>query len=290
MLISEAVQTIKGLCGGNDFVTGKPIEDATTRDRVLFGNADQTCTGIVTCLWATTDIIRHARELGANLIIAHEALFWNHGDRQDVIADNRAYQEKRTLLEDWGGAVWRFHDYIHSGIRLGMDDALDDGIFYGLAWKLGWLEYLTDAGTGALSGREYEIPETSGHELASYLVKRLGLSGTRLIGDPDARVRRVRVPMHILGDAVEDTNRINDMDARDVDCLITMEFIDFTVSEYIRDAAQLGLGKCAIQIGHFNLEEPGMEYLAQWLPAALGSNAPRVTFAPMGDTYHYITR
>lgn len=72
------------------------------------------------------------------------------------------------------------------------------------------------------------------------------------------------------------------------DALVTMEFIDFTTCEYVRDAAMLGQGKCAVTIGHFNLEEPGMEYMAQWLPRSVGEGAPQVTFVPMGDTYQYV--
>lgn len=289
MLISEVIQAVKGYCGGNDYATGKPIDDATTRDQVTYGDVNQECTGIVTCIWATANVIRRAQELGANLIIPHEALFWNHGDHQDVVAENSAYQAKRALLDAWDGAVWRCHDYIHSGVPLEPDGSLTDGIFYGLAWKLGWLDYRTDTGAVALAGRAFDIPEMGGRELAAYVVKRLGLNGTRLIGDPDARVRRVRVPMHVMGHPTGDTAELNTVDAEHVDCLMTMEFIDFTVSEYIRDAAQLGQGKCAIQVGHFNLEEPGMEYMATWLPGVLGEGAPQVTFVPMGDTYQYIT-
>lgn len=66
-----------------------------------------------------------------------------------------------------------------------------------------------------------------------------------------------------------DTSLINEIDGSSIDCLLAMELIDFTVSEYIRDAAMLGAGKCAIHLGHFNLEEPGMEYMAEWIPKAL---------------------
>ena len=43
-------------------------------------------------------------------------------------------------------------------------------------------------------------------------------------------------------------------------------------------------------MGHFNGEEPGMEYMAKWLPAALGDAGAGllVTFVPMGDTYQYV--
>ena len=68
MLVSEAIQAVKDYCNNIDQFTGRPIDDATTRDQVLYGNVDQECTGIVTCIWATADVIRHARELGASQI------------------------------------------------------------------------------------------------------------------------------------------------------------------------------------------------------------------------------
>lgn len=287
MLISEVIQGVKDFCTGVDFVTGEPIQDATTRDQVTYGNVDQECTGIVTCIWPTADVVRRAQELGANLIIPHEALFWNHGDHQDIIADNKTYQAKKELLDEWGGAVWRCHDYIHSRVPIDTDGALVDGIFYGLAWKLGWLDYRV--GDVAM-GLDFEIPEMNATELAGYLVERLGLNGTRIAGDPDAAVRRVHVPMHVMGNAASDNSETAYADANDVDCLMTMEFIDFTTCEYIRDAGMLGQNKCAITIGHFNLEEPGMEYMVEWLPAAVGPDMPPATFVPMGDTYRYVVR
>lgn len=291
MLISEVIQHIKDYCGGTDQFTGQPIDDATTRDQVTYGDVDQECTGIVACIWATADVIRRAEELGANLIIPHEALFWNHGDHQEELVGNKTFETKRALLDVWGGAVWRCHDYVHSGVPLEPDGALADGIFYGFAWKLGWLDYRVDAGRtfGAAASRDFEIPEMTGRELAATLVEKLGLAGTRLVGDPDARVRRVHVPMHVLGHPAHDAAEVAYVDEGGADCLLAMEFIDFTVCEYIRDAAQLGQGKCAILIGHFNLEQPGMEYMSAWLPAALGEGSPRVTFVPAGDTYQYVT-
>lgn len=282
MLISDVIQRIKTYCGGLDMTTGKPIEDATTRDKVLYGATDQECTGVVTCIWATADVIRRAHELGANLIIPHEALFWNHGDHQDVIAQNSTYLAKKTLLDTWGGAVWRCHDYIHSGVPLEADGSLTDGIFYGFAWKMGW----TGARVGDLvRSQDFQIPATTGRALAAELVQKLGLAGTRIVGDPDAPISRLRIPMHALGSPM-DTEAANLMDAG-IDCYLTMEMCDFTLCEYIRDAAQLGQGKCAILMGHFNCEEPGMEYMATWLPAALGEGAPAVTYVPDGDTYQY---
>lgn len=286
MLISEVIQRVKDYSGGIDSFTGKPIDEETTRDKVLYGDTAQECTGIVTCIWPTVDIIKRARELGANCIISHEAIFWNHGDHQDTVGDTAAFKAKKELLDDWGGAVWRCHDFIHSRVPIDTDRAMADGIFYGLADKLGWLDYRVSDDRGFCL--EYEIPETDATELARELVAKLDLNGTRITGDSHARVRRVRIPMHVTGEAKSDTHEINETDARGDDCLMTMEFIDFTTCEYIRDAGMLGQNKCAITIGHFNLEEPGMEYMVHWLPEALGTDAIPTTFVRMEDTYRYV--
>ena len=286
MLISEVIQRVKDYSGGIDSFTGKPIDEETTRDKVLYGDTAQECTGIVTCIWPTVDIIKRARELGANCIISHEAIFWNHGDHQDTVGDTAAFKAKKELLDDWGGAVWRCHDFIHSRVPIDTDRAMADGIFYGLADKLGWLDYRVGDDRGFCL--EYEIPETDATELARELVAKLDLNGTRITGDSHARVRRVRIPIHVTGEAKSDTHEINETDARGDDCLMTMEFIDFTTCEYIRDAGMLGQNKCAITIGHFNLEEPGMEYMVHWLPEALGTDAIPTTFVRMEDTYRYV--
>lgn len=48
MKISEVIQKMKKYHRG--IAQGKPIDDTTTRDQILYGNPDQECTGIVTTL------------------------------------------------------------------------------------------------------------------------------------------------------------------------------------------------------------------------------------------------
>lgn len=287
MLIDDVIKNIKDYCGGTIFGSGEKIDDAISRDKITYGESNKECTGIITCIWPTADIIRQAQKSGVNLIISHEALFWNHGDHQDIISENKTFKEKKKLLDDWGGVVWRCHDYIHSRVPIDKDNRMVDGIFYGFAKKLGWESYRVGDISLAL---DYKIPETTGRELAGYLIRKLGLNGVRITGDSNAQVSRVHIPMHIMGDSSVDTNEILYADKNNVDCLITMEFVDFTTCEYIRDAGMLNQKKCAITVGHFNLEEPGMEYMAKWLPDVPGiSNIP-ITFLPMTDTYQYLVR
>ena len=276
MLISEVIDRVKAYCG-NDW--DGPIYDDTTRDKVLWGATDVECTGIVTTCFASADVIREAAARGANLIICHEALFWNHGDHTCWLENNKTFQAKRALLDEAGIAVWRLHDHIHSGAP--EDGRFVDSIFMGLADKLGWRGYVTGNPDRPMS---FEIPETSALDLARFLVGRLGLNGTRIVGDANARVRTVMVPTHLIGGS--DNMVTAQMDAG-VDCLVTMEATDFTTSEYVRDSAQLGLGKAMICIGHFNVEEPGMEYMLRWLPEATGADVP-MSFVPSGDPWTYV--
>lgn len=285
MLVSEVIQHIKDYSTGIDSFTNEKIDELTTRDQITWKIEDTECTGIVTCIWPTVDIIKKAKSLGANLIITHEALFWNHGDHQDRFPDNEAFEKKIELLKDWGGCVWRCHDYIHSRVPLEADGSFVDGIFYGLAHKLGWIDNrIGDKGFAT----DYQIEPIPAYELAHFIVEKLGLQGTRIIGNPNTLVSRIHTPMHVLGDAKSDTYEINYVQEHHVDCLLAMEFCDFTTSEFIRDRAMLGIPSCAIVIGHFNLEQPGMEYMVQWIPKAIGTDVIPITYVPMGDTYSYI--
>lgn len=277
MLISEVIANVKAYCGQT---WDGPIYDDTTRDQVLYGPVDVACTGIVTTCFASADVIRQAHARGANLIICHEALFWNHGDHTCWLANNKTFAAKRALLDEYGITVWRLHDHIHSGAP--ENGRLVDSIFMGLADKLGWRDYVTGNPDCPMN---FTIPETTAGELARFLVARLGLNGTRIVGDADARVRTVKVPMHLIGQFDNETTAA--MDAG-VDCLVTMEATDFTTSEYVRDSAQLGLGKAIICIGHFNVEEPGMEYMLRWLPEASGVDVP-MSFVASGDPWTYVT-
>ena len=70
MLIQTVIDHIKEYHKG--VFEGKQIDEQTTRDKVLYGNPHQECTGIITTCWASVDVIREAAKRGANLIIAHE--------------------------------------------------------------------------------------------------------------------------------------------------------------------------------------------------------------------------
>lgn len=282
MRIQTIIDKIKAYHKGS--IHGKPIDEETTRDKILYGNPDQECTGIITTCWASVDVISEAIKKKANLIIAHEALFWNHGDHIDWLKEskNETFRKKQELLDAYGIVVWRDHDYIHSGIPM-EDGTYTDGIFYGLAHQLGWLSYVSKDIHNPL---HFEIPQTTVKELAAFLIDRLHLNGVKIMGSPENTVRKVRIPFHVLGDAREEIMEANQ---DGIDCFLTMEVVDFTLAEYIRDSSMLDLGKSIIGMGHFNLEEPGMEYMLTYLPKAIGEDIPAY-YVQSGDMYRYITK
>ncbi len=263
---------------------GQVIDPATSRDQILYGDPEQECTGIITTCWASIDVIRTAIKNGANLIICHEALFWNHGDQREWLEEthNSVYEAKAALLKENHIVVWRNHDHVHSGIPI-EDGKYVDGIFYGFAKKLGWENnIITDS--DSLTAFQFNTPTTA-NDVAKHLITRLNLNGARIIGRPDTIVKKIDVPTHILGDAKA---QIVKSEKDQFDLFLTLELIDFTLSEYIKDCSELGNNKAIVAVGHFNVEEAGMDYMATYLPNVIQSSLP-ITYVQSGDLYNYIT-
>ncbi len=280
MKITEIIETMKKYAGNS--YGGKLIEEGKTRDKILYGNPDQECTGVICTCYASVDVIKQAGKMGYNFIVVHEALFWNHGDHTDWLQDNTAFQKKKALLDQYGICVWRNHDHIHAGIPV--DGQPRDGIFYGMSTLLGWNSYMVDP--SSVAPRDFLLPEMTVKEMAEHLIRSFHLKGVRFIGNPDCKIRRVHVPMHICGHD-EDRDLISKINEEDINCLLSLEMVDFTACEYMRDAAMEGEDRCIFALGHFNLEELGMEYYAGYLAEKLGDGIP-VRFLQSGDSYSYI--
>ena len=280
MKISKIITLMKENAADQFF--GKKIDEATTRDQILYGNPEQECTGIVTTCYPSIEVIEKAGQAGFNLIVTHEAMFWNHGDHTEWLTEITAFQKKEALLKKYNICVWRNHDHIHAGIPV--NGQVKDGIFYGMCEKLGWNAYQADP--SALFPQQYEIPEMSVAEMADLLISKFRLQGVRFIGNPDCRIKKVYVPLHILGRS-GDSELIAKINDENINCLITLEMVDFTVCEYMRDAAMLKEDRCIFALGHFNMEEIGMEYYADFLRERIPNSLP-VVFLQSGDAYAYI--
>ncbi len=221
---------------------------AGTVDTFKAGDPAQPLAGIATTFIATRAVIEKAASLGANLIIAHEPLFYNHEDKVDWLAEDPVYQSKRRLLEETRMAVWRFHDGWHT-VR-------PDGVLEGLLRLLDWKSYQDPE-------REYllHLPPTPLDELAAFLKVRLAASSLRVVGADQAVCRKaVVLPGFSWGEMQLELLR-----KAGADVVICGETPEWSTIEYMRDAGLGGLAKGVIILGHQVSEEPGMAYLAEWL-------------------------
>ncbi len=254
------------------------------------GNPDAECTGIVAALVPTVEVIRKTAELGCNLLYVHEPSYYSTPDYPDWRAgfENKIYEEKRKLLEETGIAIWRDHDHTHAH--------KPDGIFTGVVKYLGWESNVvkTEGMTSI-----FEFSDMTVAKMNAELKKKLSLNGIRYIGDPETEIHRVAMIGHLLPNIFEHqpttgdgfcpeyaTEVIKLMEEEQVDAIIPGEVIDWTVMSYIRDAVQLGRVKAAFNVGHFNLEELGMKFAADWIPELIDHKIP-VHYVPTGDIYQF---
>ena len=257
------------------------------------GDPEAECTGIVTALVPTMDIIRKTAELGANLLIVHEPIFYTSADKGGWYEDfpNAVYDEKRALLDRGGIAVWRDHDHMHAH--------QPDGIFTGVLKHLGWLgRERADYSSGGFGHFIVDLPrEMTVEELCRHIKSAIGLNGVRYIGNPRDKVRTAAMVGHLypMDFGIKHTDGtpaeysvqiIKDLEGQ-VDVILPGEVIEWTVLSYIRDAVQQGRAKAMIHIGHLNWEELGMKYAQEWISKLVGPQLP-VTYVPSGDMYQYI--
>jgi len=248
-------------------IPGAPRRD--TVDVVKAGDPSQPCTGVVTTFLATLDVLRKAAGAGANLVITHEPVFYNHLDETAWLAGDRVYEAKRRFIGEKRLVVWRAHDSWHS--------LKPDPVTIGTLKALGWERF-------AVKGEEElcDIPPATLASLAATLKQRLGSHGVRFVGDPGLACRRVALS---LGAAGRETH-VRLLRRTDVDALVVGELQEWETSEYVRDSGAAGWPKGVVVVGHAASEEAGMRELADWLRPR--QPALTVTHVPAGDAFTYI--
>lgn len=269
------------------------MQDYQGCDGYKCGDPMAECTGVVSALVPTVEVIRKTIALGANLLIAHEPIFYNTPDepRWPCEFPNEIAEEKLQLLEKHGITVWRDHDHMHTH--------QPDGIFTGVLKYLGWEAYYEPSETEIPFFYPCRIPETTVGELRNHLITKLGMNGLRYIGNPGDTITRVALCAHLYPGGFTppaetdvaytgySTLLISQMEKEDgIQVLIPGEVVEWDVLSYIRDAVSLGKRRACMNIGHFNLEELGMRYTADWLNELLKGQIP-VYYVPTGDIYRY---
>ncbi|HPJ02449.1 MAG TPA: Nif3-like dinuclear metal center hexameric protein [Candidatus Limiplasma sp.] len=251
--------------------TGVPrLPEDKTCDRLMAGSLDNEVTKIVSTFMATVDVIVAAAKAGANFIITHEPTWFTGMDDTSWLQDDPVYLKKKELIEATGMNIWRFHDHMHF-------DA-EDGIFRGFDLEAEWGEYHMPVDTNSPFYRKgkdkdfcYQIPKTTLKGLVDYFKDKFEMPFIRIIGNPDMPVERVAV---LLGGGSlglgNEHMPMELMQNRNLDAILCGETTEWTLPAYVRDAAQLGMDKAILVLGHERSEEPGMKHLGSWLKSIVG--------------------
>ena len=219
-----------------------------TVDVIKEGDPKTEVTGIVTCMFATMDVLKQAVDKHCNLIVVHEPLYYNHLDETNMFQNDPVFLEKKQYIADNKLVIWRFHDYIHF--------MKPDGIETGMVNKLGWKNFEVKGSTN-----QFIIPETSLSDLLKSLKKVFPKNAFYVIGNPDLRVKNVRFAEGAPGSA----RHIKLLEDNNVDVVLAGEAQQWETYEYMRDAVDQGRKKAIVFLGHINSEEAGMDYCCTWL-------------------------
>ena len=272
VLLSSPLMTFaENLAGGSKTITVGEIMDAfisevpgapfaTTVDTLKAGNRSIAVTGIVTTMFATLEVIQKAIVLGANFIIAHEPTFYNHLDETNWLENDDVYRYKANLLQKHQIAIWRNHDYIHTHIP--------DGVVSAVVARLGWTNYYSTGNGIAL------MPGISLKALIQHAKDKLGIATVRYIGDLGQSCKKIL----LMPGAAGGKRQIEAMIKRKPDVLVCGEIQEWETAEYVRDAQTKGEKLSLVVLGHIASEEPGSEYMADWLnkkiPAVKTTHVP----------------
>lgn len=247
-------------------VPDAPIAD--TVDTLKSGSRNTEVKGIVTTMFATVDVIKKAISANANFIIAHEPTFYNHQDATDWLQNDEVYQYKADLLQQHNIAVWRNHDYIHS--------LKEDGVGAGVLNQLGWKQYYDNNKDAIVN-----IPAMSLQALIQHAKRELGIKEVRYIGNLNQSCKRIL----LLPGAAGGKTQIQMMNKTNPDVLMCGEVSEWETAEYVRDARAKGEPLSLIVLGHIASEEPGSEWMMNWLK----QNVPSIpaTHIPAGNSLSF---
>lgn len=227
---------------------GLPWRDTTYRDTFKFGGPDTEVRGIATAMFCTFEVVKRAAEAGCNMILPHEGTYWNDRDDTVLASGDPLYKAKVDFMREHNMVVFRVHDHMHS--------QRPDFLYVGLARALG----LDSKYETAPESHRFVIPETTLGALASDFQKRLGGRATRVVGNPNAKVRRIQLGVGYATPAVN---------SPDIDVVVSGEQQEtdgnLDSPEYVLDAMSLGITKGWIMLGHAISEEQGMLEMAQWV-------------------------
>lgn len=221
-----------------------------TADTVKCGNPDAEIEKIAVTMFATPRVIKAAAKWGANFIISHEPTFYANAD---IPRDNPVDIAKNKLLMETGIVIYRYHDHMH----LHKPDLITKGVLHGLGLE----GEFTPSGYYASAVFTPREP-ISADELCALSKEKLGAKHIRVAGNGSFKGKKIAacfgMPAGVFELLCDD----------EIDIVMIGEACEWKQCEYARDAAELGINKAMVVMGHEPSERLGMHYLAKMISEA----------------------
>ncbi len=239
-------------------------------DTFKCGDPEKTVKKVAVAMFGTYKLIKEAKEWGADLLIVHEPIYYNHYDSVSGLENDPVYLKKSELIRESGMVICRLHDHMHH--------ARPDRIGLGEMELLG-LPYKHTANPYYAVNRFLLEKTITAGELLGRIKTVLGVNFARLVGDPETRVKLISgcfgTPGHTLDELREDG----------VDVVITGESDEWSSLEYVRDYSDMGYNKAMIVMTHGGSERGGMVYLEGQLREMLRCEDIELTYLESGEVY-----
>lgn len=284
--------TIEELLGILDELAPRTEQLGWDNSGLLIGHRDREVRKIYLAVDATEEVIRHAREFGADVLLTHHPLIFTKLSR---VSDEDFVGRRVLELAEAGIALIAMHtNFDIHGMREAIDTKLglhatgmvgdEAGPGDALAGSAGTCDALAgSAGTCGVEVLDDEDRIGSIAELrkavrlddyAEFVRDAFGLEGVRVFGDGTTSIRRVAVCGGSGKSEIETAIR------KGADLLVTGD-IDHHSG---LDALEQGL--CIIDAGHYGLEHVFMDYMRAYLK----ENAPGIAseMEPMKEAFRIV--
>ena len=274
--------TIEELLGILDELAPRTEQLGWDNSGLLIGHRDREVRKIYLAVDATEEVIRHAREFGADVLLTHHPLIFTKLSR---VSDEDFVGRRVLELAEAGIALIAMHTNfdIH-----GMREAIDTKLGLLATGMVGDKTGLGDAlagGAGACSIEVLDDEDRIGSiaelrkavrldDYAKFVRDAFGLEGVKVFGAGTTSIRRVAVCGGSGKSEIETAIR------KGADLLVTGD-IDHHSG---LDALEQGL--CIIDAGHYGLEQDFMDYMRAYLK----ENAPGIAseMEPLKEAFRIV--
>lgn len=237
-------------------------------DTIKAGSPETEVNKVVVTMFPTVELVRRAKEWGAQMIIVHEPTYYKHMDEH---SDDKIECEKRVFIESTGIVIYRFHDHPH----VNKPDMIAAG-------GIRQLDLPCDAeypeGRFGLARLTLQNPITP-IELAKRIEEKFGIKHLRIAGNREKEITHISTLFGTPGGVLEELQEENS------EVILTGEIMEWALGEYVRDAAALGYRKTLLVMGHEGSEWAGMLYTADLLKEACPEL--EVVYMDCGEVYTY---